>query len=346
MKKLPIIFIVILGVALGLLFLFKNNSVRTSFKSTHSVSSPSPTPFAFQELTIPYLRTKTYDSKLGSQEVLSDNGVFTSSLTSYTSEGLKINALITVPDGEKPAEGWPAIVFIHGYIPPTQYETNGQAYSAYVDYLAKNGFVVLKIDLRGHGDSEGRPGGGYFGADYVTDALNAYSALEHANFVNKKKIGLWGHSMAGNIVMRSLAVKPEIPAAVIWAGAVYSYVDQAKYGINDNSYRPQPEITIQQGTRQKIRELYGPPSEDNFFWRKMAPVNYVQDLKGAIQIHHAEDDTVVNIGYSRDLMKYLDKTSIPHELFEYSSGGHNISGENFTIAMNRTVDFFKKYLNK
>ena len=47
-----------------------------------------------------------------------------------------------------------------------------------MDYLAQNGFVVFKIDLRGHGDSEGEPGGGYFGADYVTDTLNAHSALE------------------------------------------------------------------------------------------------------------------------------------------------------------------------
>ncbi len=41
----------------------------------------------------------------------------------YLSEGLKIYALLTVPNGERPAGGWPAIVFNHGYIPPDQYRT-------------------------------------------------------------------------------------------------------------------------------------------------------------------------------------------------------------------------------
>ena len=43
-------------------------------------------------------------------------------------------------------------------------------------------------------------------------------------------------------------------------------------------------------------------------------------------------------------MTLLDKTNVPHELFEYPSGGHNISGTSFSIAMERTVAFFKKYL--
>jgi len=88
----------------------------------------------------------------------------------------------------------------------------------------------------------------------VTDALNAYAALENVDFIDKKSIGLWGHSMAGNIVLRSMAVRPEIPAAVIWAGAVYSYEDQRKYGINDQSYRPPG--TINQNNNKRLA-LFG-----------------------------------------------------------------------------------------
>src|SRR5690606_32073025 len=99
--------------------------------------------------------------------------------------------------------------------PPSQYSTVTQ-YDDYIDFLARSGFVVFKIDLRGHGDSEGEAGGGYYGSDYIVDTLNAYSALEHADFVNPHAIGLWGHSMAGNVVLRSMVAKPDIPAAVIW----------------------------------------------------------------------------------------------------------------------------------
>ena len=71
---------------------------------------------------------------------------------------------------------------------------------------------------------------------------------------------------------------------------------------------------------------------------------YLSDIKGAIQIHHAVDDDVVNIGYSRDFDLLLDNTSIYHELNEYPSGGHNITGVSFSQAMRKTADFFKKYL--
>ncbi|CAN5235641.1 prolyl oligopeptidase family serine peptidase [soil metagenome] len=303
----------------------------------------SPTLFPYQELTIPYLRTQDFSSKLSEREFASENSTYTTYLTSYTSEGLRVNGLLTVPKGVRPANGWPAIIFIHGYIPPRQYNPF-ERYTDYVDYLARNGFVVFKIDLRGHAYSEGEAGGGYYGADYVKDTLAAYSALQHADFVNSKKIGLWGHSMAGNIVMRTAAIKPKIPAVAIWAGAVYSYTDLQKYKITDSSYvRQNPSITPQQA-RQRMIAKVGQPDRKSVFWQQFAPTNYLSDLKGAIQIHHAVDDDVVNIGYSRDLIALLDKTKVPHELYEYPSGGHNISGVSFGQAMERTVAFYKKYL--
>lgn len=155
---------------------------------------------------------------------------------------------------------------------------------------------------------------------------------------------MWGHSMAGNILMRSFAAKPEIPAIVIWAGAVYSYEDQRKYGINDNSYRPPTNVTRTQQRRRELFEKQGSPSATSDFWKQVAPTTYLGDLKGAIEIHHAVDDDVVNIGYSRDLNTLLDSTSVPHALYEYPSGGHNIQGASFATAMQRTVDFYTKYL--
>ncbi len=332
----------------GLIYSSRETQKQSTSTTSQSVSftgmAESPTPFPFQDMTIPYLRSRTYQSKLNDTELISNNGSYNSYLTSYQSDGFKINALLTKPTGEKPAGGWPAVVFVHGYIPPSQYQTNGAAYSAYVDYIARNGFVVLKIDLRGHGNSEGQAGGGYYGSDYIVDTLNAYSALQNSEFVNAKKIGLWGHSMAGNVLMRSFAAKPEIPAVVIWAGAVYTYDDMQKYRISDASYQPPPNDDERQKKRRELFEKHGQFSAVSDFWKQVAPTNYLQDLKGAIEVHHAVDDAVVNVGYSRDLIKLLDTTSIPHKLFEYATGGHNISGSSFNTAMQRTVDFYKKYL--
>lgn len=306
----------------------------------------SPTPFPFQEMTIPYLRTKTYNSRLGELQMQSQASdlLYSAFVTSYASDGLRINGLLTKPGGEMPEGGFPAIVFIHGYIPPAQYSTTGAAYSSYVDYLARSGFVVFKIDLRGHGDSEGEPGGAYFSEDYIIDALNAYSALQNTDFVHPDRIGMWGHSMAGNVVLRSLAVMPSIKASSIWAGAVFTYTDREKYGINDASFQMSSLSPSRQSRRRELIEKYGEPSERSEFWKLVIPTNYLSDFNGAIQLNHAVDDTVVDVGYSRDLNALLDKTDVVHEFNEYQSGGHDIEGANFVEAMENTVAFFNKYL--
>jgi uncharacterized protein len=317
---------------------------EATVKRLQSSPSTSPSPFPFQELTVPFLRNREYKSKLGELEKNYENANYTAYLTSYDSDGLNINALFTEPKGEKPEGGWPGIIFIHGYIPPGQYRTT-QNYYDYVDYLARNGFAVLKIDLRGHGDSEGEPGGAYYSSDYIIDTLNARSALQNSGIVHPDKIGLWGHSMAGNVVLRSLAVKPEIPAASIWAGAVYTYKDFAQFGIQDGSYRPPADQTERQRRRKLLMDTYGEPKDGNPFWDLVAATNYLNDYKGAIQLNHAVNDDVVNIGYSRGLNEILNRTSVIQELNEYQSGGHNINGQAFSSAMKNTVDFFKKYLD-
>ena len=302
---------------------------------------PTPTPIPFYELTIPYLRERQYKSSLGELKKVSENADYTSYLTSYDSDGLTVNGLLTIPKGS--SEKFPAIVFVHGYISPTQYKTLVN-YASYVDYLARNGFVVFKIDLRGHGTSEGEPEGAYYSSDYAIDTLNAYAALQSSAFVHPEKIGLWGHSMAGNVVFRSMAGKPGIPAVVIWAGAVYTYSDFREYGIADRSYQPRPTDSPSIRKRNALFEQYGQFDPENAFWRMVPGTNYLSELRGAVQLNHVTDDPIVDIRYSRNLNMLLNNTSIPHELHEYSSGGHNLTGEAFTQAMEATVEFFKRNL--
>lgn len=337
LRSILIIFVILL-ILLVLFVRLKSNSSNQIFTP---IPTPTQSPIPFAEMTIPYLSSREYKSSLSELKKYEDHSLYTSYLTSYSSDNLKINGLLTIPKNDKSKH--PAIIFVHGYIAPTIYKTT-ERYEAYVDYLAKNGFVVFKIDLRGNGSSEGLPSGAYYSSDYVVDTLNAYEALKKSDFVDASKIGLWGHSMAGNIVMRAFVSKPTIPAVVVWAGAGYTYTDLLTYKLNDRSYRPQPADTEVVRKRQRLTETYGAFDERSSFWSQVAVTNYLQGLKGALQIHHAKDDSVVNIEYSRNLIRLLDNTQVSHTLYEYQSGGHNISGASFNLAMGRTVEFFKKYL--
>jgi len=325
-----------------LTFLIFNLFPRKPESINQAGTEIAPSPLPFMEYTIPYLKSRNYSSQLGDQIPVATKSGYTSYLTSYTSDGLSINALLTRPTGNQPSSGWQAIVFVHGYIPPASYRTQ-ERYVDYVDAFAGNGFVVFKIDLRGHGESEGEPGGAYYSSDYVIDTLNAYAALESTDFVDKNSIGLWGHSMSGNVVLRSIAAKPDVPAAVIWAGAGFTYQDLLDYRLSDGSYRPPANETKRQRLRRELFNTYGEFNSDSQFWKQMVPTNYIDQFTGALELHHAIDDDVVSINYSRNLSQILNTKNIRHKFYEYPTGGHNISGASFQNAM-RSIDFFKTNL--
>ena len=322
---------------------YKSDQSEKTEANKSSFLSPSPTPFPFQDMTIPYLRSRIYTSSLSELNQATETSTYIGYLTSYDSDGLKINAYLTVPKGDRPQNGWPAIVFVHGYIPPKNYQTLVN-YASYVNYLAGRGFVVFKIDLRGHGDSEGEPGGGYYSSDYIIDTLNARAALISSDFVNPSAIGLWGHSMAGNVVSRALAASPEIPAVAIWAGAVYTYSDFSEFTIDDNSYQPPPSDSPSRQRRTQLFNTYCQFDPTSVFWKQVPMTNYLDGITGAISLNHAIDDVVVDIRYSRNLAEILKNASVRYELNEYPSGGHNFVGVSFNQAMQKTVDFFKKEL--
>jgi hypothetical protein len=61
---------------------------------------------------------------------------------SYLSEGLKIYALMTVPNGEKPLQVG-VVIFNHG-LSPDVYRTT-ERYVAYVDLIARSGYIVFRL---------------------------------------------------------------------------------------------------------------------------------------------------------------------------------------------------------
>jgi len=328
--------------------------VPTRTPAPTGTSAPDPTASkptfdVGKEITIQYLREiEISSSELTLHEKLSPGSNYQRYLVSYLSEGNRIYGLLTIPLQEIPESGFKAIVFNHGYIPPWEYKTT-QRYQAHIDYLARSGFVVFKIDYRGHGESEGWPAGSYFSPGYTIDAISALKTLQRFAIIDPQGIGMWGHSMAGNLVLRAMLLEPDIQAGVIWAGAVYNYQDFVEYGITDDSFQPPPtpESQEERDYRKMSREIfetYGQPSDDIKYWQAVSLTDHIEHLNSPLQIHHAEDDRVVSIDYSWDLVQVLKENDKEYEFYTYQGGGHNLISPYFDQAMLRTVQFFRDNL--
>ena len=149
-----------------------------------------------------------------------------------------------------------------------------------------------------------------------------------------------------------MLIEEDIKAGVIWSGAVYSYDDFGKYGMTDTTYRPpatpetpeSPESSDRRSRTREIIEHYGLPDTQIAFWKAVSLTENIEYLDNPIQLHHAEDDPVVNIGYSIDLAAVLQENGKEFELYSYEGGGHNLISPYFNQAIQRTVEFFRNNL--
>lgn len=130
--------------------------------------------------------------------------------------GIDLSGTLTLPAGEGV---FPAVVLVSGSGPQNRNEEllGHKPFLVLADYLTRQGIAVLRYDDRGTAAS----GGVYKGAttaDLATDAAAAIAYLKTRKEIDKKKIGLIGHSEGGLIAPMVAATDKHIAFMVLLAG--------------------------------------------------------------------------------------------------------------------------------
>ncbi|HVU71148.1 MAG TPA: dienelactone hydrolase family protein [Ktedonobacteraceae bacterium] len=178
-----------------------------------------------------------------------DEGAYTRARVTYGVEpGERVAAWLLVPQGEKPADGWPAILAIHQH--GGQYDLGkselvglvGDAQYAYAADLCRRGYVVLCPDMlcfeeRRPASSEGRDpreldGFGYerhiftsylligscLQTKYLHDLTCAIDFLTTYPGVNGERLGVIGHSLGGQETLWLMWYDPRVTVGVSSCG--------------------------------------------------------------------------------------------------------------------------------
>lgn len=293
--------------------------------------------------SLPVLEHREYvGSDINIEQNISSSKLFNSFIVSYSSDGLKQYALMDIPNGEKPQNGFPVVIVNHGYIDPKTYSTI-DSYKSICDYFASNGYLVLKPDFRGNGKSEVEEAP-LMRFAYPVDVLNLIESLKNIPQANYNQIYLYGHSMGGEVTLEVLEIAgkdPEtlakIKAAVLWAPVTNlsdwfskSHVPWLEETKNNKDYYAE------------TFKIMKTPEENPILWQSVSPINYLSDIQTPVQINHGSSDGTVPYRTSIELYDNLISLNKTAKLLIYPNNDHNLV-QSWNKAAADSLSFFKKY---
>ncbi len=335
MKKIKFVqmFLIIMMTAAVFAFIYKNRFSATT-EGAENAPKDSVSVSAFSDsVSLPQFMKRAfsgYDLKPG--KILADSPAYTRYYMTYRSGGLTISGIMNVPKGKGP---FPVLILDHGYINPTIY-TNGRGLKREQDYLAKKGYVVIHPDYRNHADSDKDSLNGIrFRLGYAEDAINAVNAVQNSDlkYLDKKNIGMLGHSMGGGICLTIMVTHPDLVKAFVLFAPVSA-------DARDNFYRWDVKRT---DLAEKIEHAYGRPEDNPKFWDAISPMTFLNNVKAPILLHHGTDDESCPYPWSERLADSLKAHGKDLTFYSYPKEKHEFINL-WPQVMERTTDFFDKYL--
>jgi uncharacterized protein len=163
----------------------------------------------------------------------------------FSSDGLKLSAVLHVPDKLRAGERLPAFIVLHGFV-GSKDESHAEIQARMLEEM---GYVALRFDFRCCGESEGeRAQVRCF--DQVADTKNALTFLAAREEVDPARIGVIGHSFGAAVAVYTAGVDSRVACVISSCG----------WGDGERKFRgqhPTPEAwarftgLLEQGRKQK-----------------------------------------------------------------------------------------------
>ncbi|HXU29740.1 MAG TPA: alpha/beta fold hydrolase [Thermoanaerobaculia bacterium] len=249
----------------------------------------------------------------------------------WTSDGFEIQGWLLSPSHPQPGKRLPLVVLVHGG--PSAAHRPGWPTMAGV--LAEAGFYVLMPNPRGsfgYGTTFQAANVKDFGyGDFRDIERGVDVAVANAPKeapIDPARVGIFGWSYGGYMVMWAVAKSDRFAAAVAGAGIV-----------NWQSYAGQNRID------DWLVPFFGATIEDDpWIYTRSSPITFIAHAKTPTLVLHGERDSEVPAPQGYEFWKALRRQGVPTELYIFADQGHrlNPAGERERYA--RTVDWFRRWL--
>ena len=247
-------------------------------------------------------------------------------------KGQRIAAMMHVPDGPGPH---PAVLMMHGF-------TGDRIESHFLFIktaraLAQAGFLALRFDFRGSGESEGRfqdvtiP-------EEVSDGRAVLNWLKHHEAVDADRIAILGLSLGGCIASLVAGQESGVKALVLWAAVadplgLFTLLEKSTP--LPPPLGPQPDGTVDLGGH-----LMGPAFIETLPTAR--PLDAVRQYEGPALIVHGSQDPTVPPEHAR---MYADALGDRARLVWIEGADHTFTAHQWeTQAISTTIEWLKEHL--
>ena len=245
-----------------------------------------------------------------------------------TSDGILLNAIITLPWNYDETKSYPILVNTYG-LSGSQTVTNRWGGMRYLwhQYMAKNGFIIFSVDNRqtgGRGKAFKNLGYGDYGRYLIHDHIEGINYLGRLPYADTSRVGIWGWSGGGYAT-----------ALALTKGADYFDVGVAVAPVTDWRLYDTAYTERYMGLLSENEEGYDSASV----------FSYIDRFKGNLLLIHGTGDDNVHAQHSIQLVNKFVKEGKQIDTMFYPSRNHGIYGGNASFHLRKLMTkYFFEYL--
>lgn len=272
--------------------------------------------------------TRSLNPAIDAQDLVSSSVVRFKSF-----DGMEIPNILWKPHQATANSKAPALVWVHGG--PGGQTT--RAHSAFIQYLANHGYVVLGINNRGssgYGKTFFAADDGKHGREPLWDTVAAKKYLQSLDYVDADKIGIIGGSYGGYMTVAALAFKPE----------------EFKVGVDifgvTNWLRTLESIPpYWESFREALYKEIGNPATQRDFLIETSPLFHADKINKPLMVLQGANDPRVIKPESDEIVAAVKKNGVPVEYVVFDDEGHGFTKKKNQIeGYGKVLIFLDKYL--
>jgi len=234
-----------------------------------------------------------------------------------------------IPLGDKPKNGWPALLMIHGG-PEGQIRPD---FNPVIQFYLSSGFAVITPNIRGSA-GYGRT---YLDLDNVEKRLDSISDIKQLALhlkneddeINGDRLVVYGGSYGGFAVLSAMTEHPELWKAGVDIVGISNFVTFLK---NTAAWR------------RSLREAeYGSLDHDMETLVKISPIHKIDKIAAPLFIIQGDNDERVPLSESIQMYDKLKEKGLPVKMLRFADEGHGLAKlENRIKAYSEVVAWLKE----